>query len=95
MSSPRVAQRLEKLRSLTKRSNTPRRFVSEFPSKEFEAWTHVDINKLERQDTLIARSVHNYIMWCQETCQDEFVMYRKIIYFKNPTDAAYFLVVWQ
>lgn len=95
MSSERVKQRLEKLRSLVKRSENQRRYVSEFSNAEYMQWTAVDLNRIEKVNTLIPNSINQNVIWCEDNCQDEFVFYRKFIYFKNPDDAAYFLVVWQ
>lgn len=95
MSSERVKQRLEKLRSLVKRSENQRRYVSEFSNAEYMQWTVVDLNRIEKGNTLIPNSINQNVIWCEDNCQDEFVFYRKSIYFKNADDAAYFLVVWQ
>ncbi len=95
MASSRTQSTLERLRSLAKRSKNQRRYVSEFNNFEYTSWTIIDLNKLSKKETLIPNSVNSNVVWCEDNCQDEFVFYRKCIYFKNPDDAAYFLVIWQ
>jgi hypothetical protein len=95
MASSRTQSTLERLRSLVKRSKNQRRYVSEFSHNEYESWTLVDLGKLPPQKTLIPNSVNSNVIWCEDNCQDEFVFYRRRIYFKSSDDAAYFLVVWQ
>jgi hypothetical protein len=95
MASSRTQSTLERLRSLTKRSKNQRRYVSEFNNSEYTSWTMVDLNKLPKKETLIPNSVNSNVIWCEDNCQDEFVFYRKCIYFKNQDDAAFFLVIWQ
>lgn len=95
MASERTKTLIERLRSLGKRSENQRRYISEFTHDEYKHWVLVDLGKLPKKETLIPNSVNSNIIWCEDNCQDEFVFYRKCIYFKNPDDAAYFLVVWQ
>ena len=96
MTSSRVQERLDRLRSLVSEQKQNRMYVSEFPDKSFQQWHSVNCSKIDSgvTDTLIRGSVNHFMIWCEENCSGKYVLYRKIIWFENEQDATLFLMVW-
>ena len=68
-----------------------------------EDWTKVDLiaQELREADDLVDKErikiAHNPAdmeLWCKHNCTDEYAIFAGKYYFKNPSEASWFSLVW-
>jgi hypothetical protein len=94
--SERTKEILARLRGITQSNGSKRRYVNEVGgAAALNSWHCIRTRHLQVEGRMVPLSAAILIEWCEQNCADFFIYYTAHLYFKDPSDAAYFLLVWE